>query len=308
MHFPSSPNPGDTYSINNKTWRWNGFAWDSVVVDLNVTGSLTVGGNLTVSGGVTSTFSETVLIEDNFITLNSNVTGGSPSENAGIEISRGASANVQIRWNESTDKWQFTNDGTNYYDIPTTGALGATGGTGNTGATGNTGSTGVTGITGSAGIPYRFSSFGLTGLSSGLSGSGYIWGAWDIPYAGSNTLNVSAYDKNGDDKSKYFDFLVGYPSSGVAGASKGYLFTQHRNTQKSSVYGVASIAKVGSGATAYYQFTWSSSASATADVYTIPNEDDVGIFFVPNGKQGAKGADGTDITAIDGGLLSEAIL
>jgi hypothetical protein len=142
-YFPNNPNPGDTYSINGKTWRWNGFAWDSVIEDLNVAGNLTVGGNLTVSGGVTSTFSETVLIQDNFITLNSNVTGGSPSENAGIEVSRGASANVQIRWNESTDKWQFTNNGTNYYDIPisATGSTGATGAsvTGQTGATGNTG-------------------------------------------------------------------------------------------------------------------------------------------------------------------------
>lgn len=103
--------------------------------NVNVVGNLSIGGNLTVSGGVTSTFSETVLIEDNFITLNSNVTGGSPSENAGIEVSRGASANVQIRWNESTDNWQFTNDGTVFYDIPTS----ATGPTGPTGAIGPTG-------------------------------------------------------------------------------------------------------------------------------------------------------------------------
>jgi len=117
MEFPSTPTPGDIYSIGNKSWRWNGFAWDSVIVNLEVAGNLTVDGNMTVSGGVTSTFSETVLIEDNFITLNSNVTGGSPSENAGIEISRGASANVQIRWNESTDNWQFTNNGIKYFNI-----------------------------------------------------------------------------------------------------------------------------------------------------------------------------------------------
>ena len=80
---------------------------------------VTISGNLTVSGGITSTFSENVLIEDNFILLNSNVTGGSPSENAGIEISRGASANVQLRWNETTDNWQFTNDGTQFYNLPT---------------------------------------------------------------------------------------------------------------------------------------------------------------------------------------------
>ena len=77
---------------------------------------LTVTGNLTVSGNVTTLNTETLLIEDNIIVLNSNVTG-TPSANAGVEIERGDSDNVQIRWNESTDKWQFTNDGTNYVNI-----------------------------------------------------------------------------------------------------------------------------------------------------------------------------------------------
>jgi hypothetical protein len=85
---------------------------------ITVGGSMTVTGNLTVSGGVTFTISENVLIEDNIIILNSNVTG-SPSENAGIEIERGTSANVQLLWNESSDKWTFTNDGSTYYDLPT---------------------------------------------------------------------------------------------------------------------------------------------------------------------------------------------
>jgi hypothetical protein len=100
---------------------------------LTVGGNLYVNGNLTVSGGVTTSISEIVLIEDNIITLNSNVTG-TPTENAGVEIERGTSANTQILWNESTDKWTFTNDGTLYYDIPTdyvssfNGLTGAVGG------------------------------------------------------------------------------------------------------------------------------------------------------------------------------------
>jgi len=85
---------------------------------ITVNGNMSVTGNFTVSGGVTFTTSETVLIEDNIITLNSNVTG-SPSENAGMEIERGTSANVQLLWNESSDRWTFTNDGSTYYDLPT---------------------------------------------------------------------------------------------------------------------------------------------------------------------------------------------
>ncbi len=51
---------------------------------------------------------------DNIIDLNSNFTTGTPTENAGLRIMRGDSNAVQIRWNESTDKWEFTTDGTNY--------------------------------------------------------------------------------------------------------------------------------------------------------------------------------------------------
>ena len=43
--------------------------------------------------------------------------GYSRATNAGIEVERGTSTNVQIRWNESLDKWQFTNDGTTYLDL-----------------------------------------------------------------------------------------------------------------------------------------------------------------------------------------------
>ena len=68
---------------------------------------LTVSGNLTVSGTTTTVESETVLIADNIITLNSNYTGGAPSENAGIEIERGTLNNPKILWDESTDYWKL---------------------------------------------------------------------------------------------------------------------------------------------------------------------------------------------------------
>ena len=82
----------------------------------------TVSGNLIVSGTTTSINTETLTVDDNIIILNNNATGA-PSQDAGIEIERGTSTNVQIRWNETTDKWQFTNDGTTYNDL---GAGGAT--------------------------------------------------------------------------------------------------------------------------------------------------------------------------------------
>jgi len=82
-----------------------------------VSGNLVVGGNLTVSGTTTTVNSETISLADNLIDLNSNFTTGTPTENAGIRIMRGDSSAVQFRWNESSDVWEFTTDGTVYNSV-----------------------------------------------------------------------------------------------------------------------------------------------------------------------------------------------
>jgi len=78
--------------------------------------NVTIAGNLTVSGTTTSVNTETIQLADNVITLNSNATGGA-TENAGIEVERGDDTNVLLRWNETSDIWQYTEDGTNYQAI-----------------------------------------------------------------------------------------------------------------------------------------------------------------------------------------------
>ena len=87
-----------------------------------VEGHLTVSGNLTVTGTATSTLSEVVEVEDAFILLNSGYTGSSPTANVGIQVNRGGhvdSPDTFIRWNESSDVWQFTNEGSTYTNIGT---------------------------------------------------------------------------------------------------------------------------------------------------------------------------------------------
>ena len=74
--------------------------------NLDVTGNTVIDGNLTVSGTTTTVNTETVTIADNIILLNSDTTGA-PSQNGGIEIERGSSTNVQLRWNEANDYWQI---------------------------------------------------------------------------------------------------------------------------------------------------------------------------------------------------------
>jgi len=83
-----------------------------------ISGDVTVTGNLTVSGQTTYANSTVVNLGDAVITLNADIPQGfAPTENAGIEIDRGSSDNVSLLWNETSDKWTFTNDGTNYSQV-----------------------------------------------------------------------------------------------------------------------------------------------------------------------------------------------
>ena len=82
--------------------------------------NIIINGDLTVSGTTTTVNTETILLADNIITLNSNATG-SATENAGIEVERGDDPNAELRWNETTDKWQIEIDPANntYQNIAT---------------------------------------------------------------------------------------------------------------------------------------------------------------------------------------------
>ena len=101
----------------------NGTGTVTVTVDgstaLTVTASgVVIAGNMTVEGTTTSVNSNTISLADNIVTLNSDATG-TPTQNAGIEVERGDEANVQVRWNEGSQKWTFTNDGSVYTQIAT---------------------------------------------------------------------------------------------------------------------------------------------------------------------------------------------
>ncbi len=79
--------------------------------------TVVIRGTLQIDGGSFTTTSETVTFNDNILLLNSNA-AATPTENAGLEVERGNSTNVLFRWNETNDRWEFTNDGSTYYNIP----------------------------------------------------------------------------------------------------------------------------------------------------------------------------------------------
>jgi len=85
---------------------------DNVTIQEN----LTVLGDFTVSGSVTFLDTEHLRVQDNIITLNYG-TSGSPVLDSGIEVDRGDEADVSLVWNETSDLWTLTNDGTNFHAI-----------------------------------------------------------------------------------------------------------------------------------------------------------------------------------------------
>lgn len=90
---------------NNTVSVWdsaNGQFIDSSITDDGTT--VTISNNLTVSGTITYVNSNTVEIGDNIILLNRDETG-TPSQDAGLEIERGTSANVSFLWDETNDYW-----------------------------------------------------------------------------------------------------------------------------------------------------------------------------------------------------------
>ena len=84
--------------------------------DVTITNNLNVGGNLNVTGTINSVNTTEINIVDNKVNLNSNATGA-PVADAGIRVERGDSADVEVLWKESEDRWTLTNNGTNYHAI-----------------------------------------------------------------------------------------------------------------------------------------------------------------------------------------------
>ena len=89
-----------------------GSANEIITIGADAGDTIKITGNLEVAGSTTTINTETVTIQDNMILLNSN-SASTPSENAGIEVERGSSANVNLHWIESSDTWYLTESTTN---------------------------------------------------------------------------------------------------------------------------------------------------------------------------------------------------
>ena len=134
---------------------------------LTTVGTAIIGGDLIVNGTTTTVNSNTVNIADSIVTLNSDEVGV-PSQNAGIEIERGTSANVSWLWDEANDRWTSAGN-----VIHTTGGFvgNLTGNvTGN--VTGNTSGTHTGAVSSSAATITGGSITGITDLAIADGGTG----------------------------------------------------------------------------------------------------------------------------------------
>ena len=81
---------------------------DITAATVTASGNVVISGNLTVSGTTTTVNTEEIKLADNQIELNSNLGAGTaPTQDAGLLINRGSVVDVQILWNETTDKFEF---------------------------------------------------------------------------------------------------------------------------------------------------------------------------------------------------------
>ena len=90
--------------------------------NITVNGNAIVTGNLEVTGNINYREVEDLLVRDQTITLNF---GNATAQDAQIIVDRQGSAlaNVDLKWNETADRWQFSNDGSTYNNMLTSADL-----------------------------------------------------------------------------------------------------------------------------------------------------------------------------------------
>jgi len=121
IYAPSGNIQTDQYFLGDGSLL-SGIASNTGVVSYIATVPLTVGGNLTVNGNINATGNlnyqnvTDLYVTDQKITLNSNAATNS---NVQIISNRPTATSTELKWNEQSTRWEFTNDGTTYYPIPT---------------------------------------------------------------------------------------------------------------------------------------------------------------------------------------------
>ena len=185
--------------------------------NIQINDDVTITGNLSINGGGGNLSVASLTVEDNIIDISAETTGV-PVNNAGIRVIRGDEAAVQLRWNETTDTWQTTNDGSAYLNIVGSNTSTGNANVGNIGATGGIFTT-VTGALTTAAQPNITSTGTLASLSvTGNANTGNV-GTTNLV-----TTGTGSFGANVNMNSNWIT-NVGYPSSNNDAATKQYVDT-----------------------------------------------------------------------------------
>ena len=195
----------------------------NLTISANGTGNIqlnddvTIAGNLTINGVGGNLSVTSLTVEDNIIDISAETTGV-PVNNAGIRVIRGDEAAVQLRWNETTDTWQTTNDGSIYFNIVGSNTTTGNANVGNIGATGGIFTTVAGSLTTNA-QPNITSTGTLSSVT--VSGNANVGNLGTTNLVASGTGSFSA---NVNMNSQYINNL-GYPTANTDAASKQYVDT-----------------------------------------------------------------------------------
>jgi hypothetical protein len=225
----------------------------NLTISANGTGNIqlnddvTISGNLTINGGGGNLSVASLTVEDNIIDISAETTG-TPINNAGIRVIRGDDPAVQLRWNETTDTWQTTNDGSAYLNIVGSNTTTGNANVGNIGATGGIFTTVAGSLTTNA-QPNITS----TGILSSVSVSGNA-NVGNIGTAALVATGTGSFGANVNMNSQYINNL-GYPSANTDAASKQYVDTMASSGisyhQPVNVATTTTLATATGGTTAY---------------------------------------------------------
>lgn len=84
----------------------------------NGSGGFYINGNLYVSGSTTTVQTINSVIDSQYVTVNGNISG-TPTLDAGLKVERGNEIDVFIKWSETVNAWQITNNGVDFANIAT---------------------------------------------------------------------------------------------------------------------------------------------------------------------------------------------
>jgi hypothetical protein len=185
--------------------------------NIQINDDVTISGNLTVNGGGGNLSVSSLSVEDNIIDISAETTG-TPINNSGIRVIRGDDPAVQMRWNETSDTWQTTNDGSTYLNIVGSSTSTGNANVGNIGATGGIFTT-VAGSLTTAAQPNITS----TGILSSISVSGNA-NVGNIGTAALVATGTGSFGANVNMNSNWITHL-GYPTANTDAASKQYVDT-----------------------------------------------------------------------------------